>query len=114
MSRFAPFAIAGCSAFLACALACAIGPAAALPLSVLSLLAFILLLLVKTFPDRRSWLFLLLAASVSLARYTWASRTMAEPIAQYAGSTCRVEGQITSILPQSGGVRYTVSLWTEA
>ena len=39
---------------------------------------------------------------------------MAEPIAQYAGSTCRVEGQITSILPQSGGVRYTVSLWTEA
>ncbi|MCI9456569.1 MAG: ComEC/Rec2 family competence protein [Oscillospiraceae bacterium] len=114
MSRFAPFAIAGCSAFLACALACAIGPAAALPLSVLSLLAFILLLLVKTFPDRRSWLFLLLAASVSLARYTWASHTMAEPIAQYAGSTCRVEGQITSILPQSGGVRYTVSLWTEA
>lgn len=113
MEQFAPFAAAGCAAFFSCALACAFGTAAAVPLAALLIAAILFLILSKPFPSRRIWFFILIAAALALIRYIICYHTNLQTVSQYAGETRSLECQITDILPQANGVRYTVSIPTE-
>lgn len=110
MERFAPFAAAGCAAFVSCALACAFGTIAAVLLAALFIAAILFLILSKPFPSRRIWFFILIAATLVLIRYIMSYYINFQTISQYTGETRSLECQITDILPQNNGVRYTVSI----
>ena len=110
MERFPPFAAAGCTAFFSCALACAFGPAVSAAAAVLSGAAILFLLFSKAFLGRRIWFFILTAMAVSLIRYTICERSNLRDVSLYTEGTHEIACQITDILSQTGGVRYTVSI----
>lgn len=106
----APLTAAGFSAFCASALAFWLGARASVLLGALFLFAFFCVLFTadNRVPHRRILLFALAAAAAATGRCAWVTHSVLEPVQRMEGTVWAVEGQITDILPQDGGVRYTV------